>query len=92
MKSWMEEKSFPIVTLKRLKGPEKDLILAKQESFLEHKLRPLFNDKPGSQTVGNKSSEEDDYKEWQKISGRYIRGYCAHWCAGLWVKHTSDVL
>ncbi|XP_028399317.1 endoplasmic reticulum aminopeptidase 1-like [Dendronephthya gigantea] len=69
MKSWMEEKSFPIVTLKRLKGPEKDLILTKQESFLEHKLRPLFNDKPDSKTIGNKSSEQSDYKEWQKISG-----------------------
>ena len=72
MKSWTDEKSFPIVTLKRLKGPEKDLILAKQESFLEHKLGPMDN-KLETKTFGNKSaSNQTDYKEKQKISSRYV--------------------
>ena len=69
MKSWTEEKSFPIVTLKHLKGPEKDLILAKQESFLEHKLA-LTNDKLLTETFRNKSTNHNDEKERQKASSR----------------------
>ena len=64
MKSWTEEKSFPIVTLKHLKGPEKDLILAKQESFLEHKLASTN----AKRTNQNKSADHIDDKEKQKLS------------------------
>jgi hypothetical protein len=71
MKSWTDEKSFPIVTLKRLKGPEKDLILTKQESFLEHKLGHIA-DKLGNKTSGNKSIDQRDSKERQKLSSRYV--------------------
>ena len=70
MKSWTEEKSFPIVTLKHLKGPEKDLILAKQESFLEHKLAST-NDKLQAKIFQNKSADNIDDKEKQKLSSRY---------------------
>ena len=75
MKSWTDEKSFPIVTLKRLKGPEKDLILAKQESFLEHKLGTVEGklDRIRPKKIGNKSSDESEYKEQQRISSRYLR-------------------
>ena len=72
MKSWTDEKSFPIVTLKRLNGPEKDLILAKQESFLEHKLGTVEG-KLDPKKIGNKSSDESEYKEQQRISSRYLR-------------------
>ena len=72
MQSWTDEKSFPIVTLKRLKGPEKDLILAKQESFLEHKLIGV-DSKLDTKTVGNSSSDQSEYKEKQKITSRFVR-------------------
>lgn len=72
MKSWTDEKSFPIVTLKRLKGPEKDLILAKQDSFLEHNLGGV-DSKLDTNMVRNKSSDQSEYKEEQKISSRFVR-------------------
>ena len=60
------------MTLKRLKGSEKDLILTKQESFLEHKLGHI-DDKLGNKTSGNKSIDQRDRsKERQKLSSRYV--------------------
>ena len=70
MKSWMEEKSFPIVTLRRLKGPEKDLILAKQESFLEHKSANVDN--LNTKISGNKTAGKNNNTEKGKLPTRYM--------------------
>ncbi|XP_046858482.1 leucyl-cystinyl aminopeptidase-like isoform X2 [Xenia sp. Carnegie-2017] len=68
MKSWTDLKSFPIVTLTRLKGPEKDLILAKQENFLEHR---FFDVKANTRAVVKKPKNNSsfDFQESEKITG-----------------------
>lgn len=72
MKSWTDEKSFPVVTLRRLKGPEKDLILAKQESFLAHKLEHVEG-KLATRKVGNKSIVATNPSGERKQLTKYVR-------------------
>ena len=64
MASWTDQVSYPIVTLKRLKGPEKDLILAKQESFLEHSL-------PKHDVIDGKNAKNTTADQ-EKFSSRYL--------------------